>query len=88
MKPREPKTQCDEVVYAMLTKPHITSLVMHNPPFMISNTPDAIFQARQKGYAIETKEEKRGNKFGRTVTIAKWSLKDREAALKKYNSNE
>lgn len=85
---RKPQTQCDEVVYAMLTKKHITSLVMHNPPFMISNTPDAIFQARKKGYKIETKEEKRGNKFGRKITIAKWSLKNPEEALTKYNETK
>ena len=87
MKLRKPKTQCDEAIHAMLTKGAVTSLVMHNPPYMISNFPDAIFRARKKGYAILTTEEKRGNKFGRTITIAKWSLKDREAALKKYNQS-
>lgn len=86
MKLRKPETQCDEAIHAMLTKGSVTSLTMHNPPYMISNFPDAIFRARQKGYAIQTTEEKRGNKFGRTITIAKWSLKNPEDALKRYNN--
>ena len=85
---RTPKTQCDEAIHAMLTKGTVTSLVMHNPPYMISNFPDAIFQAREKGYEIETKKEERGNKFGRRITIAKWSLKNPEKALIKYNATK
>lgn len=88
MKLRKPKSQCDEVIYAMLTRKSVTALTLHNPPYMISNAPDSIFQARQKGYAILTTEEKRGNKFGRNITIAKWSLKNPEEALIKYNKTK
>ncbi len=82
---RKPKSQMDEVIHTMLVRPHITSFVMHAKPFYISNVCDVIFRARGKGYEIESKQEKRGNKFGRDITITKYSLKDRENALKMYN---
>lgn len=90
---RKPKSQSEEVVYAMLNSPtvcnsSITSLTMHGSPYWISNVPEAIRQARAKGYAIETKTETRGNKFKRKITIAKWNLKDRDAALILYNKTK
>jgi len=85
---RKPKTQCDEAIYAMLQQESVTSLQMHMAPYWISNFPDAVFRARNKGYAIETKKEERSNKFGRSISIAKWSLVDKEAALKKYNEKD
>ena len=81
---RKPKTQVDEAIYAMLLQPSVTSLQMHLSPYWISNFPDVIFRARNQGYLIETKIEERHNKFGRKITMAKWELKDKEAALKMY----
>ena len=84
MKLRDPNNQAEEAVHAMLESPHVISFVMHGHPYWISNFPDAIFQAKKKGYAIGKKEEERGNKWGRTVHIAKWFLVNRKEALKKY----
>ncbi len=83
---RTPKTQLDELIYELLTTPHTTALTMTNK-YYIMNVPDVVMRARNKGYSIETKHEVRGNKFGRTITIGKWSLKDKEAALKMYNDS-
>ena len=84
MKLRKPKTQVDELIHELLNTAHTTSLTMHLK-YYISNVPDVVFRARNKGYAIETKIEERSNKFGRSISMAKWSLKDKEAAFKMYN---
>ncbi len=81
---RKPKSQVDELIYELLQKTHTTSLTMHLNYF-ISNVPDVVFRARNKGYAIETKNEERSNKFGRKISIAKWILNDKDNALKMYN---
>ena len=82
---REPKNQHEDCVEAMLKRKTITSLVMHGSPYWISNVPDAIKQAREKGYDIHTELEERGNRRGSKIKIAKWSLVNIEAALKLYN---
>ena len=85
---RTPKNQAEDCIEAMLKSKTITSLTMHGHPYWISNVPDAIRQAKDKGYAIETKLENRGNRRKRNITIAEWSLVDREAALTKYNETK
>lgn len=70
---KKTRTQKSEVLRFMKTHSGITSYqaIQH---FGATRLSDIIFKLRKEGYEIETKQITTKNRFGHTVTYAKYSL--------------
>ena len=87
MKLRDPNNQAEEIVYELLNAPHAVAYTL-TQKYGIMNVPGAVFQAKKKGYDIDIDMVPRGNKWKRHITVGRWFLVDKEAALKLYNKTK
>ena len=70
---KKAKTQKSEVLRYMQTHAGITS-IQAIEKFGATRLSDIIFRLRKEGYEIETEQITRKNRYGHSVTFAKYSL--------------
>lgn len=78
-----PESQIQEVLYELIHRPKIDrrTMMLHAN---IMNLPTRIFNLRDKGVQIESKEIESTNKYGRSISFVQYRLKNKSDAISTY----